>query len=182
MCDIIVSGQLTMHQVALSDADEIFKIIDTQREYLGRWLPFVGNTHSVEDTRTFIRSLVEAPEGQGEPVFVIRFDGALAGLVGFKGSDRFNRRTEIGYWLSESFQGRGIMTSSVKALLRYAFGEMGMNRVQIRCGAGNLPSIGIPQRLGFKFEGIERAGEWLPNQGFINLEVYSLLAGEQIDG
>jgi len=36
---------------------------------------------------------------------------------------------------------------------------MDMNRVQIRCGVGNDKSSAIPRRLGFTFEGIERAGE-----------------------
>ncbi len=46
MNHIQVTGQLSLHQIALSDAEEIFQVIDSQREYLGRWLPFVGATHS----------------------------------------------------------------------------------------------------------------------------------------
>jgi ribosomal-protein-serine acetyltransferase len=52
---------------------------------------------------------------------------------------------------------------------------MEMNRIQIKCANGNIPSKNIPKRLGFILEGIEREGELLCDGHFTNLEVYSLL-------
>jgi len=108
----------------------------------------------------------------------VLYDGQFAGLIGFKGTDRPNKKTEIGYWLSEPFQKKGIMTNSVSALMNYAFNEMDINRIQIHCGVGNIPSRGIPNRLDFTFEGIERAGELHSDGRFIDLEVYSKLKNE----
>jgi ribosomal-protein-serine acetyltransferase len=54
---------------------------------------------------------------------------------------------------------------------------MGMHRVQIRVSVDNLRSKSIPIRLGFKFEGIERDGEFL-NGHYTDLEVYSILKNE----
>jgi len=62
-------------------------------------------------------------------------------------------------------------------MVNLAFRNMDMNRVQIRCGVGNDKSSAIPRRLGFTFEGIERAGE-RHNHVYIDLEVYSLLKRE----
>jgi len=50
-----------------------------------------------------------------------------------------------------------------------------MNRIQIKCASGNIPSKKIPQRLGFSLEGIERDGELLSDGKFTDLEVYSML-------
>ncbi|MFA7401791.1 MAG: GNAT family protein, partial [Bacteroidales bacterium] len=86
-----------------------------------------------------------------------------------------NQKTEIGYWLSESFQKKGIMSLSVKALIDYAFQQLQLNRIQIKCAVGNNESKHIPQRLGFTFEGIEREGEFLSDNTFTDLEVYSIL-------
>lgn len=55
-----------------------------------------------------------------------------------------------------------------------AFGEMGMQRVEIRCGVGNLPSNRIPQRLGFLRSHIEMQGEQLSDGTWIDLNVYVL--------
>ena len=57
---------------------------------------------------------------------------------------------------------------------------MAMNRIEIKCAIGNTPSSSIPQRLVFKFEGIERAGELFPDGCFKDLEIYSILKDELV--
>lgn len=58
------------------------------------------------------------------------------------------------------------------------FEGLELNRVQIKCAVGNTPSSNIPKRLGFQFEGIERAGELFTEGSFADIEVYSLLKNE----
>ena len=110
-----------------------------------------------------------------EYVFVIYYKKAFAGLIGFKQSDSINRKTEMGYWICESVQGNGIATKSVQALMKFAFSELLVNRIQIKCAVGNLKSKNIPKRLGFVFEGIERDGERMSNGSYCDIEVYSFL-------
>ena len=69
------------------------------------------------------------------------------------------------------------MASCCITILGFAFSKLGLNRVQIKAGVGNAHSSRIPERLGFKFEGIERAGEKFPDH-YQDLEVYSLLKKE----
>lgn len=175
---LAVSDQITLKAVGLDDVDDIFRTIDTQRDYLGEWLPFVTLTQSVDFTRSFIESLLETPYEVREHTFVMLYEGVFAGLVGFRDTDRANRKTEIGYWLSEPFQHKGIVTQAVRSLLTFAFGELAINRVQIRCAVGNTPSRSIPLHLGFQFEGVERAGELFPDGQYRDLEVYSMLKDE----
>jgi ribosomal-protein-serine acetyltransferase len=61
---------------------------------------------------------------------------------------------DIGYWLSESYQGQGLMTAAVAACVRFAFQEWNVERIEIQCGEDNLKSRAIPERLGFLNEGI----------------------------
>ena len=167
-----------MEEVGISDAPDIFRTLDGNREYFGRWLPFVEYTLTVDDSVRFVKMSLDAPGESREHLFAIREQGRFLGLTGFKSTDRANKRTEIGYWLREESQGRGIMTAAVERLCRFAFEEMGLNRVQIRCAVGNVPSRNIPRRLGFRLEGIERAGELLTGGRFVDVEVYSKLLGE----
>lgn len=173
---IIVTENIRLKQLELSDAIDMFTTIDRQRDYLGKWLPFVAFTRNVSDSENYIRSVLAASTEKRD--FVIRYKGDFAGLIGFKNTDKLNRKAEIGYWLSEPCQKKGIITSSVTAVMRFAFEEMNINRVQIRCAVGNFPSKSIPQRLGFRFEGIERDGELLTENRFTDIEVYSLLKNE----
>lgn len=176
---IKVDNEIILRLLERLDASEIFHAIDTQREYLGRWLPFVALTCTLSDTEMFVESVMNAPEERFELIFIIRVRGEFAGLVGFKDTDRLNKKTEIGYWLSERFQKQGIMTRSVEKLCEYAFNRLDINRIQIKCAVGNHVSSNIPKRLGFRFEGIERDGELLTDLGFVDLEVYSRLRSDQ---
>lgn len=170
---ISVTDQILLKQVELSDAQDIFETINTQRAYLGKWLPFVAVSLSIENTVFFIDKMLE--DTQENYIFVIHYDGVFAGLIGFKGNDKQNKRIEIGYWLSESYQKKGIVTQSVKSMCQFAFEELRINRIQIRCAVGNEPSKKIPQRLGFTLEGVERDGELLTGGIYTDLEVYSKL-------
>lgn len=175
---IKVNDDIELRSIEISDSEDIFQAIDNQREYLGKWLPFVEFTKEKSDTEKFVDSLVNAPDDRFENVFTIRKQNKFIGLIGFKDTDKFNKKTELGYWLSEEYQKQGIITNSVETLCDFAFKELGMNRIQIKCACGNKASIKIPKRLGFKFEGIEREGELLSGNIFTNLEVYSKLKGD----
>ena len=171
---------ICLRAAKLSDAPAMFRMIDTQRQYLGRWLPFVAETRTENDSYAYLQSVLSVPSERRELLCTITADGRFAGLVGFKDTDRANRKTEIGYWLGEEYQGRGIMTRCVEALCGLAFSELDMNRIQIQCAVGNTKSSNIPRRLGFTLEGIARAGELQADGRFSDIEVYSLLREEYI--
>ena len=71
------------------------------------------------------------------------------------------------------------MSRCVARLCLWAFDVRTMNRVQIKCAVGNLSSNAIPRRLGFRLDGVERAGEYAGEGRYYNLNVYSLLAQER---
>ena len=175
---LTIDSNLELRPLKLSDAVDIFNTIDSQRDYLGKWLPFVAFTQELKDTESFVKSVVNAPEEAFEYTFTIRLHGDFVGIIALKNSDKTNKITEIGYWLSEKFQKKGIVTKSVERLCDFAFTEQGFNRIQIKCAVANTPSINIAKKLGFKFEGIERDGELLTGNIFTDLEVYSKLKND----
>ncbi len=174
---IQVNTHIHLETIKLSMAPLIFNTIDQDRKYLRRWLPFVDYTHSVLDTELFIRSMLSQKEKRKDEVYSIWFDMEFAGLIGFKDIDWANHKTELGYWLAEKMQGKGIITNCTAALVKYGFKKLGMNRIQIKVAIGNEKSAAIPARLGFKSEGIERHGELL-NGMYHDLEVYSMLKSD----
>jgi len=169
---IRINSRLRLEKVKMSMAETIFETIDSERDYLREWLPFVDITKQVSDTEAFISS-VSKPENK-DIIYSIWYDEKFAGLIGFKETDYANRKTEIGYWLSEQMQGKGIITSCAKKLVNFAFNKMKLNRVQIKVAIQNKKSKAIPERLGFRVEGIEREGEWLHNR-YLDLRVFSML-------
>jgi ribosomal-protein-serine acetyltransferase len=173
-----VDDKIELRRLELSDSKDIFEVISSEREYLGKWLPFVEYTKKIADTEGFVSAVVNAPPDQSEFVFTIRKGSEFVGLIGFKDTDRQNKKTEIGYWLSEKHQKQGIVTKSVARLCDFAFQEQGINGIQIKCAVNNSASINIPRRLGFKLEGIERQGELLSGGIYTDLVIYSKLKSD----
>ncbi|HKK81293.1 MAG TPA: GNAT family protein [Prolixibacteraceae bacterium] len=178
MQKIFVDKSIVLNPMGLDDAETIFDAINNNRTFLRRWLPFVDATKSVQDTRAFVKAIVDDAEWRQE-VFTIGYHNEFAGLIGLKDIDYLNHKAEIGYWLVEKMTGKGIVTLSVEKLVSFCFSHMRMNRICIKCAAGNIKSNKIPKRLGFTFEGIERAGERYNNQYF-DLDVFSILRKEWI--
>ena len=177
---IEIREDVFLKELEIEDAEHIFKAIDSQREYLGKWLPFVEFTKSVKDSLDYVNSVVTMPEDCKEYQFSVFCGGDFAGLVGFKGTDRLNRKSEIGYWLRKEFQGSGIITDSLRALIKFGFSELNLNRIQIKCALDNVKSNNIPKRLGFSFEGVERDSEFVHEGVFRDANVWSLVKKDKI--
>ena len=174
MQSIVVTNEILLERLSPNDAPVIFYAIDQNRDFLGKWLPFVCNTCSVSDSLSFIQTVIKFREETLNEVYTIWYKGSFAGLIGYHNTDRVNEKTELGYWLTEEMTAHGIIARTSRELIGIAFEKMGMNRITIRCAVGNVPSENIAIRLGFGFEGIERAGERHGDQ-FFDLKVFSLL-------
>lgn len=173
---IQITEDIRLEELKEKHAPEIFRILDSERDYMRIWLPFVDNQLKVKDSEDAVKMLTSGINMQ----FCIFYQNKFVGLIGFKDTDETNKRTEIGYWLSQAAQKKGVMIRSVKALLDYAFSEMEMNRVQIKAALNNLLSRAIPEKLGFWLEGIERDGELLVDNKYTDIAVYSMLKREYI--
>jgi len=170
-----ISDDLELRIFEQCHADALFALSDRSRDYLRVWLPWVDATHSVEDTRRFIREALArfaCNEGFSAGIW---YRGQLSGGIGVHKIDWLNRNTSLGYWIREGLQGKGIVTAACRAVLNHLFGELNLNRVEIRCGTGNSKSRAIPQRLGFVEEGTLRQAQWV-NDRFVDLVVYAMLA------
>jgi len=174
---IIIDDHLYLREIKLADADAVFSLIDQNRDTFRVWLPFVDYTREVTDTVNFIQSVINKNEDEKDFVFVMIFQQEIVGLIGFRGTDYTNRKTEIGYWIGSHAEGKGIVTRATKAAIDFAFNNLDMNRIIIRHAVGNTRSGKIPERLGFLFEGMERDGEKV-NDVFYDLKVHSLLKRE----
>jgi len=175
--EIIAGDDLVLKLLNEKSAAHIFKIIDSNRKSLRKWLPFVDNTRRVENTEIFIKSVLNSNSPKPDIIYEIWYRYHFAGIIALKEIDHWNKRTEMGYWLDPQFEGLGIMTKCCISLLDCGFKKLMMKRIQIKVGVGNAKSARIPEKLGFALEGIERSGERFPDH-YADLEVYSMLKEE----
>ena len=130
-------GPYALRPLQPGDTSDIFRAIDTQRPYLGLWLPFVALTLHEEDTRAFVGS---ALADTANPVYTIRAGALFAGLIGFKSADPVARTIEIGYWLCEEYQpfarsGTSLSRSSACGASRFAAPQATSPATASLCGS-----------------------------------------------
>jgi len=174
--EIRLSEDCHLRVLREADADELHRLVERNRAHLSPWMPWAAD-QTPERTAAFIRTTERRLADNNGFEAAIVLDGQIVGALGFPGVDWVARATSIGYWLDEAHQGHGLMTRAVRALIDHAFGELDLNRVEIRAAAENRRSRAIPERLGFRQEGLLREAERVGDR-YQDLVVYGLLAGD----
>jgi ribosomal-protein-serine acetyltransferase len=169
-----VDEQIEIELLQQQHKEELFTLIDTNREHLRKWLLWVDKRKSAEDFEPIIPIWITNYANNNGFDAGIRFNGKLVGMIGLHYIDWKNKATSIGYFLSEEAQGNGIITRSVRSLVNYLFEEMDLHRIEIQCAVNNLKSIAIPTKLGFVQEAVKRDGQWLYDH-YEDLVTFSLL-------
>jgi ribosomal-protein-serine acetyltransferase len=169
-------GGASLRLLEESDARELYALVDRNRKHLEPWLPWVPATTGPPAILDFIRvTRRQLADNDGIQLAIVDARGAIAGVVGFHRVDWANRATSIGYWLAADRQGRGLMTAAVRALVDHAFDVWGLHRVEIAAAVGNTRSRAVPERLGFRAEGVRRDAERHGDR-YLDLVVYAMLA------
>jgi len=175
-CGLAVGDASNLRLFDEPDATELHSLIEVNRDELARWLPWAA-TQTLEDTRKYIeQARAQAVRDEALQLALV-CDGRIAGAIGCVSIDWPNRSTGIGYWLAEEFQGRGTMSAAVRALAEHALRVWDLNRVEIRVATGNRRSRAIPERLGFREEGLLRQAQRIGDR-VVDLAVYSMLADD----
>jgi len=177
---ITIDEHIKLEQTAQKHAEGLFVALNANRAHLSVFLPWVENMQSVDDFRIYIRNCESMYMEQQEISFVILLDGEIVGRIGLHHLDLNNRNAAIGYWLSKHVEGNGIMTRCCKTLINYGFGELGLQRIEIKAATANLKSQAIPVKLGFKEEGILRQAELVGGK-FLDLILFAMVRDEWLN-
>ena len=100
------------------------------------------------------------------PLAVLDDDGEVVGRINVTGIVRGAfRSANLGYWIAESANGRGLATSAVAAAKRLSFEELGLHRLQAATLLHNAASQKVLSRNGFERIGmapeyLHIAGRW----------------------
>ena len=143
--------------------------------FLQPWEP----TWPAEDlTRVAFRARLNAyarelEAGEAFPFFMFRRDDAtlIGGVRLFHIRRGVAQSAVLGYWIGQPFARRGYMLDGVRAAVGFAFGEMGLHRLEAACMPENAASASVLLKSGFQEEGYAPAylkinGEWRDHRLF----------------
>ena len=143
------ASRVTLRPLASTDEGEFLDLVRASAALLGPWM-------SLPSTPAEFRAYVgrfERP-GQESLLICLRRTGAIAGLVNINSIIRGRFQSgSLGYAAFAPTAGHGYMTEGLGLVLRYAFGELRLHRLEANIQPGNRPSLRLVQRLGFRREG-----------------------------
>ncbi|MBD2092099.1 GNAT family N-acetyltransferase [Microcoleus sp. FACHB-1515] len=172
-----IDDELELRLFEMRHAEILFALVDQNRDRLRQWLSWVDDSRSLQDTEKFIQDSLQEFESDRGFAAGIWFQHQLVGSLGLHDICQRDRKATIGYWLSKTAEGKGIMTNACRGIINYLFEEQKLHRLTIRVQPENHRSRAIPERLGFQKEGILRQDNWMYDR-YIDLIVYGLLADE----
>lgn len=136
-------------------AIDLYQAIAHDRVSLGKWLPWAYQMKSAQDEASFIQTIQEKMIKDRMVVLTILVNGEPSGMIDLHNLVK-NQKGEIGYWLSSTYQGRGIVTNSVLKLCQYAFSELNLQYVDLIVAVENGKSARVARNADFKLMGMKK--------------------------
>lgn len=138
------------------------------REFLAPWDPLRDEQYFTADAQgAVIGAALDLREaGTGVLHVILDESGTVVGRIMLSGIVRGALEScAMGYWVSAAHNGRGLATAAVREMLRVAFNELGLHRVQAETLLHNAASRRVLERNRFSCFGVapkylQIAGRW----------------------
>jgi ribosomal-protein-alanine N-acetyltransferase len=173
---VLTTERLTLRRVLLSDAADVLVIRGD-----GEVQKYNGPVfQDVDDVETLIEELHAEYAAQVGVNWAVTLAGnnTVLGLFGLHHWNKYHRRAEVGYDLARAYWGQGIASETLRAIIRFGFEQMNLNRIYANTIADNHESVRLLERLGFQREGTRRQHSWEDDGTFHDSAIYGLLRHE----
>jgi RimJ/RimL family protein N-acetyltransferase len=147
---------------------------------IGRWQAWCTPRFSMEDGRHWIARTRLAWQGVGDECALAIADRETDELIGSIALNHWqseNGMANVGYWVRQSHQERGVATAAVRLLCRHALRVTELTRLEIVIAADNHASRRVAEKAGAQFEGIARRRLTLRGEP-LDAAIYALVAGD----
>jgi len=154
--------------VTQDDAQVLAELLQVNRDFLAPWEPIRDEGHyTVAGQRITIGSALERfRQGITVPHVILDEEDRIVGRITLNDIVRGPFLScHLGYWLSAAANGRGLATAAVRDMIRVAFEEQGLHRIEAGTLLHNVRSQRVLERNGFVRFGVAPdylniAGEW----------------------
>jgi len=148
----LTTKHLVLRPIREDDARAVAGLINNPR--ISHKLTRVRFPYVLDDAHSWLATMKTANDQAH--VFAIVHDHGLIGVIGLE-KDPLADEAELGYWLSEQWWGKGLMSEAVRAVAAFAFSDLGYARIIAGYRHGNEASRRILIGLGFRHTGHKRA-------------------------
>jgi len=154
----LITERLLLRVPHGGDSSLVHAAICESFETLSVWMPWARRLPDLAESQAFVREAAARFRNREELNYLIfpRQRGPLLGAISLHSIDWSVPRFEIGYWLRDSAQGKGLMTEAIRALTAMSLERLGAERIEIRCDSRNERSAAAARRAGYELEAVLR--------------------------
>lgn len=155
----------------LSDASDLALALSNKKVQgnLRDGLPF---PYTEKDGQEYIGAMLSADENDTF-AFAVTVEDRAIGSIGVFRQENIHRLTaELGYYISEEYWGKGIMTEAVRQICEYVFGNSDVVRIYAEPFAYNVASCRVLEKAGFQYEGLLRRNA-VKNGEMLDMKMYA---------
>ena len=153
---IDLSNGVQLRPLRFADASDYYECARRNFGRLQPWFSWATQSFELAQVEADLMQLERQSDPPCELPYAFWQGDTFAGTIGIYKIDWKNRVARIGYWIDEGLEGCGYVTTAARELIDYAFDELDLNRIEIRCAPANTASRRVPIRLGFTEEGMHR--------------------------
>ena len=172
----LTDGVVSLRAHKRGDAEALAEAVRESVETVGRWQDWCHAGYAAADAEAWMASARKSwllAEGF-EMLIVDATTDRLLGGMGVNQRNKEQRFANLGYWVRQSEQGRGIATRAGRLAIGFAFASVKVARLEIVAAEQNLPSRRTAERLGGIFEGILRKRLVVKGES-LNAAMYSVV-------
>lgn len=130
--------------------------------------------YTADDAEDYIKAMLSADK-EKTFAFAITSNDLVIGSIGVFRCENIHFRTaELGYYIGESYWGKGFMTSAVKQICNYVFSNTDIIRIFAEPFAHNIASCRVLEKAGFHFEGLLQSNA-VKNGTVLDMKMYALI-------
>ena len=154
----LTNDLLLLRPLKPSDNKASYEAVRESIDDISPWMPWCHENYTLNDSKKWIEHCIKARSNSTEFHFAItdKIDRTFLGCCGLNNIDKNNRIANLGYWVRSDRKGKGIASSVVGLLARFAFEKLKLNRVEIIPAIGNKASQRVAIKARATKEGILR--------------------------
>lgn len=169
----VIYMECSIRKWRIEDANDLAEMLNNKNilNNLRDGLPY---PYTKKDAEEYITAMLNSDQTKTF-AFAITVDDKVVGSIGGFRCDNIHYRTaEMGYYIGESYWGKGLGTSAVKQICSYIFEHTDIIRIFAEPFAYNTASCRVLEKAGFQFEGLLRNNA-VKNGKVLDMKMYSLI-------
>jgi len=152
------TSRFILREVSMGDCEDIFDIYCDEEAVRFQGINAIESMEHARKSVNFFRSGFEDKKFV-KWCIVKKEDNMVIGIITLHEINIWHLRAEIGYMLNRKYWRQNVMSEVGERILKYAFNEVGFNRIEAYIHPENIASIRLSEKLGFQKEGLKKKSD-----------------------